>query len=177
MGNKISVIIPHYPFNDEINDTLKKCETSLSHYDELVLVVNDKIGFAKAVNYGLKLAKGDYLMVVNNDIVWRTGDLRELCIPNVVTSPTVNSKDQKFWGCFFCIPRNIYEKIGGLDEQFEIGYFEDDDFIKRLELAGVEMRCINSCDIVTRGSSTMEQFDTKTIVNINREKFNKKWNI
>jgi len=30
------------------------------------------------------------------------------------------------------LPRWVYEKVGGFDEDFEGGYWEDDDFINRL---------------------------------------------
>lgn len=172
----ISVIIPHYPFNEGINETLRKCIKSLSGYDELIVVVNQGEGFAKAVNRGLSLAKGDYLMVVNNDIEWVRGNLKELCIPNVVTSPTVNGGLQQFWGCFFCVPRTVYEKIGGLDEQFGIGFYEDDDYIKRLEQAGIEMMGVGSCDLRNKGGETMKQFDTVSLMKENKAKFDAKWN-
>ncbi len=175
MGNKISVVIPHFPFSNEINETLKRCADSLFGYDELVLVVNEGIGFAKAVNQGLRLAKGDYIMVVNNDIEWVQGDLKELCVPGVVTSPRVNGDSQGFWGCFFVVPREVYELIGGLDEQFGTGFYEDDDYIKRLEQAGIEMRSI-PCDIQSKGSQTMSQFDIPELMRVNKDKFEKKWN-
>ena len=177
MGNKISVIIPHYPFDEDINRTLKKCVGSLSGYHELIVVVNSGTGFAKAVNQGLSLATGDYLMVVNNDIEWKRGTLIELCDPQAVTSPTVNKQSQPFWGCFFVIPRHVYETVGGLDEQFGIGYFEDDDYMIRLRAANVEMRCVPKCDIATEGAKTMARFDRAAIMEENRDKFNRKWNI
>ncbi len=172
----ISVIIPHWSFNSEIDETLRKCVDSLSGYDELIIVTNEGTGFAKAVNQGLKVARGEYLMVVNNDIMWTHGGLQSLCVPGVVTSPSVNHIPQKFWGSFFCIPRSVYEKIGGLDEQFEIGYYEDDDYVKRLDEAGIEMRAVQ-CNVNTPGQSTMSQFDIKDLMARNKAKFNKKWNI
>lgn len=170
----ISIIIPHWSFSNEIDEMLRKCVKSLSGYDELIIINNNGTGFARAVNQGLKLAKGDYLMVVNNDIQWVYGDLKDLCIPDTVTSPLVNDVPQNFWGCFFCIPRNIYEEIGGLDEQFEIGYYEDDDYIKRLEQAGIEMRSVY-CNIRTLGGNTMEKFDVPKLMEANSKKFNAKW--
>jgi len=170
----ISVIVPHYSYNAEIDRTLKRCVDSLSGYDELIVVVNKGTGFAKAVNQGLKLAKGDYLMVVNNDIEWREGNLKDLCLEGMVASPKVNGAIQPFWGSFFCIPRKVYEEVGGLDEQFEIGYYEDEDYIKRLERAGVPMVCTN-CDIWTLGGATMNQFNRDEILETNRLKFEAKW--
>lgn len=172
----ISVVIPHYPFNEEIDNTLKRCVASLSGYDELIIVVNNGTGFAKAVNQGLKLAKGDYIMVVNNDVEWKSGNLKDLCVESTVTSPKVNNAEQPFWGSFFCIPRSVYESIGGLDEQFGIGYYEDEDYAKRLEQAGIPMQSID-CNIWTLGGKTMQQFDRDSILADNKIKFDTKWKL
>lgn len=171
----ISVIIPHWSFSKEIDDTLKKCVDSLSGYDELIIVGNEGTGFAKAVNQGLRLAKGDYLMVVNNDIEWVSGTLGSMCYPGIVTSPKVNGHAQPFWGCFFCVPRNVYEEIGGLDEQFGTGFYEDDDYIKRLEQAGILMLAVPTCEIKTEGSKTMSRFNKDELMKVNKAKFDAKW--
>lgn len=166
----VSIVIPHWK-----SDLLEDCVKSLKGYDELILVVNDGIGFAKAVNKGLKLAKGDHIMVVNDDIRWVQGDLKDLCV-DCVTSPKVNAVSQDFWGSFFCIPRKVLEQVGYLDEQFEMGYFEDDDYIMRLKEAGIEMKCVESCDIETKGGDTMESLPNRDeVFERNKKKFEEKW--
>lgn len=172
---KLSVIIPHYDF-EGADELLNACVTSLTGYDELIVVVNKGIGFAKAVNKGLSLAKGDYLAVVSNDIVWKSGELNSLLIPDTVTSPRVNDGAQPFWGCFFVLPRNVYQQVGGLDEQFEGGYYEDDDYIKRLQEAQILMKCVGETNIFTKGGQTMTtQFNVSELMRVNKEKFDKKW--
>jgi O-antigen biosynthesis protein len=44
---------------------------------------------------------------------------------------------------FFCVamPRQVYEKIGPLDEAFGRGFFEDDDYCRRVEAAGLLVAC------------------------------------
>ena len=39
---------------------------------------------------------------------------------------------------FFCaaMPRSVYERVGGLDERFGLGFFEDDDYCRRVEQEG-----------------------------------------
>ena len=43
----------------------------------------------------------------------------------------------------FCVlmPREIFDKVGRLDEQFEIGMFEDDDLTLRVNKAGYRIVC------------------------------------
>jgi GT2 family glycosyltransferase/glycosyltransferase involved in cell wall biosynthesis len=42
---------------------------------------------------------------------------------------------------FFCaaMPRKVYEQVGALDEDFGIGFFEDDDYCRRVEAAGFDI--------------------------------------
>lgn len=44
---------------------------------------------------------------------------------------------------FFCamLPRHIYEKCGPLSEDFGIGFFEDDDYCRRIETLGYRVAC------------------------------------
>lgn len=44
---------------------------------------------------------------------------------------------------FFCVamPRQVYEKVGSLDEAFGRGFFEDDDYCRRVEAAGLLSAC------------------------------------
>lgn len=172
---KTSVIIPHWPWGEEIQEKLRQCVQSLSGADEVLIVVNDKIGFAKAVNQGLRSATGDYLIVLNNDTIV-SGDLHDLCIEGTVTSPLVNGMEKSFWGACFCIPREVYEKVGGLDEDFKVGYFEDDAYIITLERAGVPMGGVRTVNISTQGGATMQTLeDRDEIFKTNQEIFRKKY--
>lgn len=171
---KLSIIIPHYPLNEDLNRKLDICRKSLGKIDELILVVNNGIGFPAAVNWGLKMASGDFLAVVSNDVV-TNGDVSQLCDINSVTCPKVNDGNSKFYGCFFVLPRWVYEKIGGLDEQFGMGYFEDDDYIKRLEQNGIPIKIIQNVSAVTMGGQTMQFFDKRKIMRENQLKFKNKW--
>ena len=44
---------------------------------------------------------------------------------------------------FFCVamPRSTYEKVGPLDPAFGVGFFEDDDYCRRVEAAGLGVAC------------------------------------
>ena len=39
------------------------------------------------------------------------------------------------------MPRRVHEKVGGLDEAFGLGFFEDDDYCRRVAEAGWEVAC------------------------------------
>ncbi len=44
---------------------------------------------------------------------------------------------------FFCVamPRKVFEAVGGLDECYGVGFFEDDDYCRRVEQAGWSVAC------------------------------------
>lgn len=44
---------------------------------------------------------------------------------------------------FFCVamPRTTYERVGDMDEAFGVGFFEDDDYCRRVEAAGLSIAC------------------------------------
>lgn len=44
---------------------------------------------------------------------------------------------------FFCVAmrRDVYARVGDLDERFGMGFFEDDDYCRRVEQAGLEVYC------------------------------------
>lgn len=173
---RLSVVIPHVPLSDHHAGLLNTCVKSIDGADEVIVVVNDAIGFAKAVNIGMKAATGDYVCVVNNDIKVVGGHIQRLCVPKTVTSPMLNGTKQDFWGCFFCVPREIIDAIGYLDERFEKSYFEDDDYIIRIKRAGFSLGCVDAVKIESPGNQTMKLLPGFPEAYIrNRDRFIEKW--
>ncbi|MBI4808475.1 MAG: glycosyltransferase [Nitrosomonadales bacterium] len=145
------------------------------------IVLNaDNLGFAAANNQGLGLARGEYLVLLNNDTEVTPGWLRTLMnhlrldnglgIVGPVTNNIGNEARIKISYknaaqmrakaraytlrhigetfpittlAFFCVmmPRRTYEKVGPLDEAFGLGFFEDDDYCRRIEQAGLRIEC------------------------------------
>jgi glycosyltransferase involved in cell wall biosynthesis len=180
----ISVIIPHMPMPAEgrfpsTDAMLDRCVDSLKgQYDELIIVVNDGIGFGPAVNRGFRAAHGDHLCLVGNDCVLTSGSLRDLASGNRVMAPRINGPDPHMNPrAVYCQPRWAYELVGGYDERFEIGFWEDDDLMMRWRLAGVEWEVQPS--VVFHhwedGGLTMKQLDERGNFERNRVRFNDKW--
>lgn len=155
-----------------LEDTVK----TFTGADEVIVVWNDGMGYAKPINIGLRIAKGDFLMVMNDDMTWDNGSLKRLCQEDAVTSPKVNGKVQEFWGCSFCLPRWVYEKIGGMYEGYRISYFDDDDMKETLKKHGIPMRCVEDVNVTTQGGRTLERFpDRNDFFEENRQLFIKRW--
>ena len=82
----------------------------------------------------------------------------------------------------FCaaISRRVWCEIGPLDERYEIGMFEDDDFSYRLRHAGYRIAAAEDCFIHHFGQGSFSQMRPESYNRIfeeNRRKFEAKWNI
>lgn len=130
MKPALSIII--VSFNTK--DFLYRCLESLDFNDEIIIVDNDStddsvqtinsfkfknlkiivnknnLGFAKAVNQGLKQAKGDYLLLLNSDIIVKPDSINKLIEftekhseAGVVSGKLLNP-DNSFQGSCFYLP-------------------------------------------------------------------------
>lgn len=180
MGNKISLVIPHYP-SEKTDEALDKCLKSYEgYYDQLILVVNDGIGYGPAVNQGLKYALHDYIIVSNNDITLDSGTLRDLVDARCITVPSISPEPKDYMPrAIFCMPRWAYTRIssGGFfyDPIFKIGYWEDDDLIKRLGDIKVKFKGSVHVTHFNGGGMTMKQMGESEWHERNRQVFNDKW--
>lgn len=132
------------------------------------------IGFAAGNNVGLRHARGDYIIILNNDTYVTRGWVRDLIRPLMldpaigVVGPLTNNigNEQKVAttysstaemasaareftrqrprarievSCvaFFCVAmrRSLLDEVGFLDEAYGIGFYEDDDYCRRLAAA------------------------------------------
>lgn len=173
---KVSVIIPFMDSFPGKYDILHTCLNSFTGADEVIVVENWREGYAVPINYGLSQASGDFLFVMNDDLIWDGGSIKRVCRDDAVTSPMINGKSQSFWGCCFSIPRWVYEKIGGLDEQYRISYFDDEDYWNTLRAHNIPHYCIESVNVRTEGGTTLDKFpDRNEFFEENRQKFFNKW--
>lgn len=102
---------------------------------ELVLVPNAN-SYVEAVNEGLRRARGEWIVVLNDDVVIRDPDwLIKLCVPGVISSWEIREPVMPSAACF-CMDRNVFEKLGYMDERYKdgINYEDTDYFLTALSL-------------------------------------------
>ncbi|UOF88811.1 bifunctional glycosyltransferase family 2 protein/class I SAM-dependent methyltransferase [Fodinisporobacter ferrooxydans] len=190
----------------------------LRRMEDVFLIENNaNLGFPRACNQGMAQAKGDQLLILNNDIVvsrqWLSnmlhclnGDPRNGAvgpvtnyISGVQARPVgysslaeyfefvkdYNHSDPAKWFCTlrlvgFCllIRRDVYEKVGGFDERFGKGNFEDDDYCMRMRRAGYRLVVAADTYIHHYGSVT-NRMDPEyaQLLETNRLQFVSKWGI
>lgn len=141
----ISLVIPTL----HIGDYLEKCINSFSgQYDEFIIADDPSKSLAQNINRGMRMAKGDFIIVSNDDVEANRGSLSDLCNVNKVLSPTVNGNVFKiFHAHLFCIPREIYAEIGGFDESCPGVYHIDSDYWIRLKKAGFAPEICEKVDV------------------------------
>ena len=177
------------------------------------------LGFAKGCNQGIKIASGEYVLLLNNDTVvtrdWLSGMLATLhSAPDIgIVGPmtdhiagiqkvpgTENLSTaaldayatgfreanrhrrvvmQRIIGFCMLFRRSLVEQIGALDEIFQIGNFEDDDFCLRTALAGCRNVIAGDVFIHHYGNRSFSgnRIDADAAFVANRAVFNKKWTI
>ena len=170
----VSIIIPCYILPDKNTELItftRNCIDSIrefSPYAEIVIVDNgspvcqqeleqmadlyyrypENKGFAPAVNQGLKIANGEWLVVSNNDVTfihdWPMYVINCWSQNTGIISSHLHEHDKNHrapvkpypWGHFFgalwMVQKQMLPEIGYLDEQFRLGYYEDKDYVRRI---------------------------------------------
>ncbi|MCI0661317.1 MAG: glycosyltransferase, partial [Acidobacteria bacterium] len=83
----------------------------------------------------------------------------------------------------FCLAmrKEVFEKVGPLDEQFGLGMFEDDDYSLRVRQHGYRVICAADTFVHHFGQAAFGKLirsgDYDRIFDENRRKFERKWDI
>jgi GT2 family glycosyltransferase len=81
---------------------------------------------------------------------------------------------------FFCVmmPRAVYEHVGPLDEQFGRGFFEDDDYCRRIEQCGLRIVCAEDVFVhheLSASFNKLKMREREVLFNNNRLLYEAKW--
>ncbi len=81
---------------------------------------------------------------------------------------------------FFCVmmPRAVYESVGGLDESFGRGFFEDDDYCRRIEQVGLRIVCAEDVFVhhhLSASFSKIKQQERDDLFCANKAIYEAKW--
>ncbi len=81
---------------------------------------------------------------------------------------------------FFCVmmPRTTYERVGTLDEAFGRGFFEDDDYCRRIEQLSLRVVCAEDVFIhhhLSASFNKLKQQDRQKLFEENKKIYEAKW--
>jgi len=135
-----------------------------------------KFHYNASANYGAEQGKAEWIMIANNDLIFRDGWLHHLLSAgNDVVSPrepkdsrqkdiTENTKGyatgQHFSGWCFMIKRSLWEKIGKFDTDVDF-WCSDDAVIEQVKAVGVEPMIVYDSIVDHLGSATLNSQPSK----------------
>jgi len=198
----VEVIVVDNNSRDETNAEISKMIKGGKNIR--LLKQNENKGVAKAWNIGLKNATGKYIIIMNNDLLIPKHFIRNYvaCFeqhPDVYAinpSHTDYAMPKDFWvksaqmadkplnittnwgiaGLCFGIRRETVDKIGLFDEQFTMMCFEDRDYMKRMQAAGLRAVLLPNVWVHHYRNRTLKTIpNRKKIIDGNAERFGKKW--
>ena len=80
---------------------------------------------------------------------------------------------------FFCVmlPRKVYERVGPLDESFGLGFFEDDDYCRRVEKEGWRLMCAEDVFVYHHLSASFNKLGKgrQELLEKNKKIYEAKW--
>ncbi len=139
-------------------------------YPVKLIWIPEACGYTHACNVGMEAAQGDYIVLLNDDVVilgsqWLPLLYEPFSDPRMaVTGPLLlNAPETKRdFLVFFCvmISRAVMDEIGNLDEVFNPGYAEDCDYCHRAEDAGWKIQQVPSgqATLVDKGCEDLPQW-------------------
>lgn len=172
-------------------------------YCDKVIENEENLGYAKAINQGIRVSQGEYIVLMNNDIKvyshWLEDFIEASIYADLVVATPMYSRDEPWkravearilreqqvglkveetlsdFEDFSCVfvKRAVFDGIGLFDEQFFYSC-EDIDFKRRMKEKGLVYKSSKRVNVHHVGSAT-DIDDKPEIMNESKEKFEKKW--
>jgi GT2 family glycosyltransferase len=176
-------------------------------------------GFAPANNQALAAARGEVLVLLNNDTIVPRGWLGRLVahleepaigavgpVTNRIGNEAQIDAPYRTYGellafagdyvarhagerfdirmlAMYCLAmrREVYQQIGPIDERYELGMLEDDDYAVRLHAAGYRVVCAEDVFVHHFGQASFGNLipsgEFGRLLEANRRRFREKWGV
>jgi len=201
----VSIVIPLYNQLAYTRMCLESIRTTVPEEVEIILINNassdgtaeylatlngisvisntENLGFAGACNQGIRAASGEWIVVMNNDVLLSVGWLEGLLAAARrwgldMVSPAIREGEHNYdidenarsltsrmggvirrgavSGICFMSHKKVFDGIGLFDENFRIGQYEDKDLFLRATRAGFNLGSVGSAFLHHFGSVTQK---------------------
>ncbi len=161
-----------------------RIDEELQKHPHLLIRNTTNTGFVKATNRGICASKAPFIVLMNNDTEAAPQWIEKLMKPFEeervgASGPLTTTRDS--WQCrqkvkpgylvlnessmlaFFCtmFRREVFDKVGLLDEDFGVGFGDDDDFSDRMHRAGYRLALVTELVIPHHHRSTFKKLYEK----------------
>ena len=186
--------------NASIDDTFDYLEQlQQENFLNIKVITNSaNQGFAKSVNRGIEAARGTYILVMHNDVQVSKNSVdllkKELkkSADTALTAPLVHSTrihaqsskhsvdesvvaSDRIDSCCFMIRKDLPVRF---DEEYQLCYFEMNDFCRQLTESGFDLLVIRDTAVEHQKGTTIKLMGLELNPELkwmNRERFYKKW--
>lgn len=150
----------------EQNNKVRHYKNATTYY------IDDSFNYNKFSNIGARKGSAEWIMICNNDLIFKSGWLHELLIANhpLMSPKCPNDYRQKgiaenekglkcgrnLSGWAFMIKRSLWKEIQGFDEDF-IFWFADNSLIEQCNSIGVSPMLVPKSIVVHLGSTTLNK--------------------
>lgn len=166
MGKRIGVVLPVFnAFNDAV-EALLHVHSSIHIWTPYIMPQwKTNWPLAKAWNVGITEAfeeGNDYVLVINDDAFVKR-DTADKLVATLEINPDLYllsavehlGDTATHFSCFMVAPK-LFDRVGTFDENFNPIYFEDNDYIYRMNLLGVKHSGLHDALFVHKGSQTLK---------------------
>jgi GT2 family glycosyltransferase len=180
-GSDVEIILVNNASSDGTAEYLSKLSG--------VTVINNDTnrGCSGAWNQGVSAASGDWIVILNNDVILSSGWIEGLLAAAErwhldVISPAIREGELNYdieanareitgrmsdivrrgraHGICFMVHSRVFEAVGTFDENFRIGQYEDTDFFLRVQKSGFRLGTVGSSFLHHFGSKTQNSIKT-----------------
>lgn len=205
---KYSIVMPIFHRNKIVQTYAKECVESVKrnskNYELIVVddgstldtswfrknadvyVRHKNKGVSPSWNDGIKISRGNYIVVINDDIVVPGGWLEDLsftfqiikgagvagpAVEHLPNGTGITENHVWFPGSCFMLSRDVIDKVGLFDEGFAPFYFEDSDYWARILKSGLKMVRNNNIFVQHKEGQTVKDLSRDEQYQRNYQKF------
>lgn len=182
---RYSILVPSYDPQGEkidmVTNLLRSIDTNSVGEDYEIILRKNGPSYVESHNDALKSARGDYLVILNDDVLIEDKQwLQKLTKPDTITSSGTGTfvlDNSPTWNFdVWCMPRNIFKKIGYFDEAFKDGFnYEDNDYIFRAKELNIPFEKVELVYKHFGGETYTRYYKDKELAEHNKQVFIKKW--